>query len=149
MAEPCYSHVIECFIWELQETSWIRTTETSLGVSFETYLRRRGDVLMGRRHYVPLGRCHDIPIRCREDVPLRRLGDVPLRRRGCFIWDVPTKLLGRTKRGRYDVAATSCCPVGRWSSFLRFKKLIFLEWVLSPLASMRHTCVIPAKDLRL
>ena len=44
-----------------------------MGVSFETCLRRRGDVLMGRHH--------DIPIRRREDVPLRRLGDVPLRRR--------------------------------------------------------------------
>ena len=41
-----------------------------MGVSFETYLRRRGDVLMGRRHYVPLRRRHDIPIRRREDVPL-------------------------------------------------------------------------------
>ena len=55
-----------------------------LGVSFETCLRRRGDVLMGRRHYVPMGRHHDIPIRRREDVPLRRLGDVPLRRRWVF-----------------------------------------------------------------
>ena len=55
-----------------------------MGVSFETCLRRRGDVLMGRRHYVPMGRHHDIPIRRREDVPLRRLGDVPLRRRWVF-----------------------------------------------------------------
>ena len=64
--------------------SRIRTTETSLGVSFETYLRRSGDLLMGRRHYVPLRRRHDIPIRRREDVPLKRLGDVPLRRRWVF-----------------------------------------------------------------
>ena len=55
-----------------------------MGVSFETYLRRRGDVLMGRRHYVPLRRRHNIPIRRREDVPLRRLGSVPLRRRWVF-----------------------------------------------------------------
>ena len=55
-----------------------------MGVSFETCLRRRGDVLMGRRHYVPMRRHHDIPIRRREDVPLRRLGDVPLRRRWVF-----------------------------------------------------------------
>ena len=54
-----------------------------MGVSFETYLRRRGDVLMRRRHYVPLRRLHDIPIRC-EDVPLTRLRDVPLRRRWVF-----------------------------------------------------------------
>ena len=55
-----------------------------VGVSFETCLRRRGDVLMGRRHYVPMGRHHDIPIRRREDVPLRRLGGVPLRRHWVF-----------------------------------------------------------------
>ena len=47
------------------ETSWWRTTEMSFGVSFETYLRRRGDVLMGRRHYVPMRPRHIIPIsRC-------------------------------------------------------------------------------------
>ena len=28
------------------------------------------------------------------------------------IWDVPTKLLGRTERRRYDVSTTSCCRVG-------------------------------------
>ena len=39
-----------------------------MGVSFETYRRRRRDVLMGRRRYVPL----------------RRLGDVPMRRRWVF-----------------------------------------------------------------
>ena len=55
-----------------------------MGVSFETYLRRRGDVLMRRRHYVPLRRGHDIPLRRREDVPLRRLDDVPLRRYWVF-----------------------------------------------------------------
>ena len=55
-----------------------------MGVSFETYLRRHGDVLMGRRHYVLL-RCRQaIPIRRREDVTLGRLGDVPLRRRWVF-----------------------------------------------------------------
>ena len=52
-----------------------------MGVSFETWLRRRVDVLMGRRHYVPMRRHRNIPIRHRQDVPLRRLGDVPLRRR--------------------------------------------------------------------
>ena len=69
---------------DVVETWWIRTTETSLGVSFETYLRPRGDVLMGRRHYVPMRHHHDIPIRRREDVPLRRLADVPLRRHWVF-----------------------------------------------------------------
>ena len=52
-----------------------------MGVSFEIYLRRRGDALMGRRYYVPLRRRHDIHIRLREDELLRRLGEVPLRRR--------------------------------------------------------------------
>ena len=55
-----------------------------MGVSFETCLGRRGDVLMGRRHYVPMRRRHDISIRRREDVPLRRLGNVPVRRRWVF-----------------------------------------------------------------
>ena len=53
-------------------------------VSFETYLRRREDVLMRRRCYVLLRRPHDIPIRCCGDVPLRRLGDVLSRRRWVF-----------------------------------------------------------------
>ena len=55
-----------------------------MGISFETYLRPRGDALMGRPHYVPLRRLHHIPIRRLEDIPLRRLGDVPLRRRWVF-----------------------------------------------------------------
>ena len=55
-----------------------------MGVSFETYLRRRGDVLIGLRHYVSLKSRHDIPIKHREDELLRRLGDVPLRRHWVF-----------------------------------------------------------------
>ena len=55
-----------------------------MGVSFETCLRRRGDVLIGRRCYFLLRRYHDVPIRCRGDVPLRRFGDVPPRRRWVF-----------------------------------------------------------------
>ena len=55
-----------------------------MGVSFETCLRRRGDVLMGRRCYVLLRRHHDVPIRRRGDVPPRRLGDVPTRRHWVF-----------------------------------------------------------------
>ena len=55
-----------------------------MGVSFEAYLRRLGDLLIGRRHYIPLRRRHDIPIRSRKDVPLRHLGDVPLRRHWVF-----------------------------------------------------------------
>ena len=109
MGETYHSNVIGCFIWELQKTSWRRanrtslieviivsnrrrtntkpwwcTTETSLGVSFETCLRDRGDVLIRRRHYVPMRRHHDVPIRRREYVPLRRYGDVPLTRCWAF-----------------------------------------------------------------
>ena len=75
-----------------------------MGVSFETCLRRRGDVLMGRRHYVPMGRHHDIPIRRREDVPLRRLGDVPLRRRWVFSFET---YLRRNWDVQRDVVTTS------------------------------------------
>ena len=90
--ETYHSDVIEGFIWDLQVTSQrrtngtskIRTTETSLGVSFETCLRRRKDALMGRCCYVVLKRFHDVPIRCRGEVPLRRLGDVPPRSRWVF-----------------------------------------------------------------
>ena len=66
------------------ETSWRRSIKTLLGVSFETCLRRRGDVMVGRRCYVLLRRRYDIPIRRRGDAPLRRLGDVPSRRRWVF-----------------------------------------------------------------
>ena len=98
--ETYHSDIIECFIWDLQETSqrltngtsrirttemsWWRTTETSLVVSFQICLRRRGDALMGRRCYVILRRCFDVPIKCRGDVPLRCPGDVPQRRRWVF-----------------------------------------------------------------
>ena len=78
-----------------------------MGVSFETYLRRRGDVLMRRRHYVPLRRGHDIPIRRREDVPLRRLDDVPLSRRWVFHFKRTCDVAGPYKetslRRRHDV----------------------------------------------
>ena len=43
------------------ETSWRRIIMTSLGVSFETSLRRCGDVPMVRCCYVLLRRCHDVP----------------------------------------------------------------------------------------
>ena len=92
MEESYQNDLIGCFIWDLQETSWIRTTETSwrrtsetsLGVSFETCLRRREDVLMRRCYYNLLRRRHDVPIKCRGDVPLRRFNDVPSRRRWVF-----------------------------------------------------------------
>ena len=55
-----------------------------MGVSFETYLRRREDAPMRRRCYVLLRRRHEVPIRCRGDVSLRRPGNVPLRHRWVF-----------------------------------------------------------------
>ena len=83
-----HNDVIGCFIWDLQETSWIRTTEmsswrtreTSLGVLFETCLRCRENVLMRHCFSILLRRRPDVPIRCRGDVPLRRLNDIPSRR---------------------------------------------------------------------
>ena len=95
--------VIGCFIWVLQATSWIRTTETSwwrtsetsLGVSFDTCLRHREHVLMRRCCYVLLTRL--------------------------------TTSLGRTERRRYDVSMTSCCRVGI-SSVYKVKNRKCGEW---------------------
>ena len=56
----------------------------SLGVSFETCLRQRGNVLMGRLCYDLLRRRYDVPKTRGGDVPLRRLSDVPSRRRLVF-----------------------------------------------------------------
>ena len=69
-----------------------------MGVSFETCLRRRGDVLIGRH-------C-DVLLRGSHGVPIRRLGDVPRRHRWVFHLGVLATSLGRTKRRRYDVATT-------------------------------------------
>ena len=103
------------------ETSLRRTTKRSLGVSFETNVRRRGDVLMGRRHYVSLRR-HEIPISYREDVPLRRLGDISLRRCGVFhlrrTFDVTETYRETFVRRRRDVLL----PGGSYQAFLKNKK---------------------------
>ena len=122
------SHVIKCFIWDLQETSqrrtngtskirtietsWWRTAEMSLGVSIETCLRHWRDAMMGRCCCVLLRRCHDVPIRCCGDVHWDVLATFHRDVVGCFIWDVPVTSLGRTERRRYDVATTSCYRVG-------------------------------------
>ena len=70
-----------------------------MGVSFETCLRRRGDVMMGRRCYVLLRR--------RYDVPIRRLRDVPSRRRWVFhlrrTCDVAGTYRETSLRRRHDV----------------------------------------------
>ena len=81
-------------LWSRKSETWLRrTTATLLGVSFETYRRRRRDVLMGRHGYVPL----------------RRLGDVPLNVVGCFIWD-----LFETSWRRTD-ETSSLRPLETWS----------------------------------
>ena len=107
--------VIGCLIWDLQETSWIRTTEASwwrsseksLGVSFETCLRHREDELMRRCCYALLRRRHEVPIRCRGDVPLRHLNDVPSRCRWVFhlrrTCDVAGTYWETSLRRRHDV----------------------------------------------
>ena len=93
-----------------------------LGISFETNLRRRGDVLMGRRHYVSLRRCHEIPIRHSEDAPLRRLGDNPLRR--CWVFhlrrtcDVTGTYRETLLRSRWDILL----PVGSYQAFFKNQK---------------------------
>ena len=141
--ETYHSDVIECFIWDLQETSqrrtngtskirttetsWWSTTETSLGFSFETCLRRRRDALMGRRCYVLLRRCHDIPIRCRGNVLLRRLGDVPPRRRWVLhlrqTCDFAGTYIETSLRRRYDVFLP-----GRFIVFKKCKQLVWIYW---------------------
>ena len=123
MVETYHSNVIGCFIWELQETlyrstngtslirttktSWWHTTETSLDVSFETYLRRPGEIPVGHRHYGALRLRNNILIIRRGDVPLRRLGDVPLRRCWVFhlrhIWDVTGTYRETSLRRRNNV----------------------------------------------
>ena len=55
-----------------------------MGVSFETCLRRRGDVMVGCRCYVLLRRRYDVPIRLRREAPQTCLGNVPSRRRCVF-----------------------------------------------------------------
>ena len=78
-----------------------------MGVLFETFLRRRGDVLMGRRCYVLLRRRYDVPIRSRGDVPLRHLGDVQSSCRWVFdlerICDVASTYRETSIRRRNDV----------------------------------------------
>ena len=79
----------------------------SLGVSFETCLRRRGDVIMGHRCYVFLRRRYDVPGKCRRDVPLRCLGGAPQRRRWLFrlrrTCDIAGTYREMSLRCRYEV----------------------------------------------
>ena len=55
-----------------------------MGVSFETCLRRRGDILIECHCYVLLRRHHEVLIRHGGDIPLRRIGDAPWRR--CWVF---------------------------------------------------------------
>ena len=78
-----------------------------MGVSFETYLRRRGDVLMERRHYVPLRRRHDKPIRRLEDIPLRRRWLFHLRR-ACDVAETYRETSPRRLVARWGTSAVIC-----------------------------------------
>ena len=76
-----------------------------MGVSFETCLRRGGDVMMGRRY--------DVLIRRRRDAPLRCLGDVPSRsrwvfhlRRTCNVTGTYRETLPRRLNAGWDVILT-------------------------------------------
>ena len=118
--ETYHSDVTGCFIWDLQETSqiwtngtswicttempWWQATEASLGVSFETCLRRRGDVLIGRHCYILSRRRHNCPIRRCADVPLRHLGNVPSRRRWVFYLRQTCEVAGT-----YSETLFECC----------------------------------------
>ena len=76
---------------------WRRSpTTTLLGVSIEIYRRSGRDLVMGRRGNIPLGRF----VTYHWDVL------------GCFVWDVPATLLGRTERRCYDVTTVCFCWVG-------------------------------------
>ena len=78
-----------------------------MGVSFETFLRRPGDVLMGRRCYVLLIHRYDVPIIRRGDVPLKRLGDVSSRRSWVFHLGRNCDVAGSYKETTLRVATTS------------------------------------------
>ena len=70
------------------ETSWWRTTEISLCVSFETYLRRLENVLMG----VAVTSSGDVVETHHWDFLATFHQDAI----GCFVWDVPATSLDRT-----------------------------------------------------
>ena len=69
-----------------------------MGVSFETKLRSRVDLLMGRRCYLLSRGCHNIPIRRRGDKALSRLDNVPLKCHWVFHFTHICNITG-TKRG--------------------------------------------------
>ena len=111
-----------------------------MGVSFETYLRRRGDVLMRRRHYVPLRRGHDIPTRRCEDVPLRRHWVFHLRR----TCDVAVTYKKTSLQRRHDVLLPSGkCPTRKLSQLIDILLKPFLKCIKSFIRSsldLLHKC---------
>ena len=139
MVETYHSDIIEFFIWDLEETSerrtngtlkicttetsWWRTTETSLGVSFGTCLKRRRDALIGHLCYVLLRRCHDVPIRYCGDAPLFHL------RRTC---DVAGTYRETLLRRRYDVLL----PGGILLTFFCYLLTILLQGCLKTLFAL-------------
>ena len=111
----------------ISETSWRHTTATLLGVTLETYRRRRRGILMGCCGYVTLRRLADVRLRRlwvfylrfvwevvgtnSWDVILSSSWDVVTTHHweihrdiiSCFIWDVPATSLGCTERRCHDV----------------------------------------------
>ena len=85
-------YVVEWFIWDMFETSWRLTDETSL--------------------YVFLKHHYNVPINAVETYQQVVLVTFHRDVVGCFIWDVTATLLLRTERYHYDVATTSCCQLG-------------------------------------
>ena len=106
-----------------------------MGVSFEIYLRRRGDVLMGRRYYVPLRRRHDIHIRLREDELLRRLGEVPLRRRWVFYLRRTCNVAGTHKETSLRLPHDVVLPGGKYCHLCCNSKSYFSRGVLTEAAT--------------
>ena len=101
-----------------------------MGVSLETCLRRREDVLIGRGCCVFLRRHRNVPIRRCIDVPLPTFHQDIV---GCFIWDVPATLLGRIERRRYDAATTSYCRLGKYDGHKRgLVSMIYKFLIKSP-----------------
>ena len=99
------------------ETFWLRTTETLLGASFETYLTPSIDVLIRCFCYVLLRRRHEVPIKRHGGILLRHLGDVPPRRRWMFHLRLSATSLGLTQRRHCDVATTTFCRMEVLSFF--------------------------------
>ena len=129
------------------ETSWWRANEMSLGVSFETCLRRREDIPIRRRCYILLKFRHDVPIKCRKDAPLRRLGHVPSRlcllfhlRRTC---DVAGTYRNTLLWRRHDVLLSGGSPLACLLIMSKLTILVLLKWSFE---FLKKTCTWPVNN---